>query len=400
VRRRQRALDAAIAALERAVALEPGLFAAHNELGIALHEAGRWEDAAARYRIALGCAGDAGIVLRNLGHALKRLGRTEAAVDCYRRATAHRTPGVDDATTARPTYTTTSRVKLAHDIEQFTYLAARGWRPEEAPPLIERYRTVLDRVAARAAPTDIVRLTDDERALLGPDYNRLIHVADAPALAAGPFGAWQPAAIEQSYLAASPELVVIDDFLSVEALAALRRYCLESTIWFDFSHRDGYLAAFLDDRLDCPLLLQIADGLRRALPRMLGPHSLVHLWAYKYDSTLQGVGIHGDNAAVNVNFWITPDDANLAPDSGGMIVHPAVAPADWRFEDFNADTDRITDFLATQGGAPITIGYRANRAVLFDSSLFHETDRFRFRPGYDTRRINITMLFGDRGARR
>jgi hypothetical protein len=132
---------------------------------------------------------------------------------------------------------------------------------------------------------------------------------------------------------------------------------------------------------------------------MLGPHSLVHLWAYKYDSTLQGVGIHGDNAAVNVNFWITPDEANLAPDSGGMIVYPAVAPADWRFEDFNADTDRITAFLAAQGGAPITISYRANRAVLFDSSLFHETDRFRFRPGYDTRRINITMLFGDRSAR-
>jgi hypothetical protein len=241
-----------------------------------------------------------------------------------------------------------------------------------------------------------VRLTDDERRQLGADYNRLLHVADAPALADGPFGAWQPDAIEDGYLAARPELVVIDDFLAPAALAALRRYCLESTVWFDFSHRDGYLAAFIDDHFDCPLLLQIADGLRRAMPRVVGPHSLRHLWAYKYDSTLAGVGLHGDDAAVNVNFWITEDDANLDPESGGMVVHPALAPAEWRFEDFNGDSARMQAFLAEAGGAPITIGYRANRAVLFNSSLFHETDRFRFRPGYATRRINITMLFGDR----
>jgi len=401
VRRRQRRFTDAIAALERAVTLDPALFAAHNELGIALHATGRWDAAAARYRTALACKGEPAIALRNLGHALKRLGRTDEAVECYRRAAAHRQPDQarDDATTALATYATTSRVKLAHDIEQLDYLAARGWRPEEAAALAERYRAVLDRIASRAAaPSETVPLSADERGLLGPHYNRLRHVADAPALAAGPFGAWQAAAIEEAYLAARPAFAVIDDFLSADALAALRRYCLESTLWFDFSHRGGYLAAFLDDHLDCPLLLQIADGLRRALPRLLGPHSLRHLWAYKYDSTLEGVGLHGDDAAVNVNFWITPDDANVAPDSGGMIVHPALAPADWRFEDFNADTARIEAFLAEAGGAPIRIGYRANRAVLFDSSLFHETDRFRFQPGYATRRINLTMLFGDRGG--
>ena len=30
--------------------------------------------------------------------------------------------------------------------------------------------------------------------------------------------------------------------------------------------------------------------------------------------------------------------------------------------------------------------------------LFHETDRFHFKPGYKNRRINITLLFGKRGA--
>ena len=46
--------------------------------------------------------------------------------------------------------------------------------------------------------------------------------------------------------------------------------------------------------------------------------------------------------------------------------------------------------------APQRVPYRANRAVVFNSSLFHATDRFRFGSGIDQRRINITMLFGER----
>ncbi len=45
---------------------------------------------------------------------------------------------------------------------------------------------------------------------------------------------------------------------------------------------------------------------------------------------------------------------------------------------------------------PITVPYRANRAVIFDSNLFHKTDVIRFAGGYENRRINITMLYGRR----
>jgi hypothetical protein len=47
------------------------------------------------------------------------------------------------------------------------------------------------------------------------------------------------------------------------------------------------------------------------------------------------------------------------------------------------------------------VPYRANRAVIFDSDLFHETDVIHFKPGYENRRINVTLLYGRRqGARR
>ena len=36
--------------------------------------------------------------------------------------------------------------------------------------------------------------------------------------------------------------------------------------------------------------------------------------------------VHADNAAVNMNLWLTPDDANLDPDGGGLIIYRTRAP--------------------------------------------------------------------------
>jgi hypothetical protein len=45
-----------------------------------------------------------------------------------------------------------------------------------------------------------------------------------------------------------------------------------------------------------------------------------------------------------------------------------------------------------------TVQHRANRVVIFDSDLFHQTDEIAFKEGYLNRRINITMLYGRREA--
>ena len=118
------------------------------------------------------------------------------------------------------------------------------------------------------------------------------------------------------------------------------------------------------------------------------------LWGYKYDHQLQGIGVHADAAAVNVNFWITEDEANLEPEGGGLLVYRHTAPPDWEFERFNRDPAAIMRFLESRGGEPIRIPHRANRAVIFDSDLFHATDALHFREGYRNRRINITLLYG------
>jgi hypothetical protein len=188
---------------------------------------------------------------------------------------------------------------------------------------------------------------------------------------------------------------VVDDLLTEEALTALRRFCQASTIW-QKTYDAGYLGTTPETGFACPLLAQIAEEFPRALPEVFRAHPLKYLWAFKYDSTLSGINIHADFAAVNVNFWITPDEANLDPQSGGLVVWDKAAPLDWDFDKYNTDEGAIRRFLTQAGAKPVTIPHRANRAVIFDSDLFHETDRLSFKEGYQNRRINVTLLYGER----
>ena len=44
----------------------------------------------------------------------------------------------------------------------------------------------------------------------------------------------------------------------------------------------------------------------------------------------------------------------------------------------------------------LRVPHRQNRCVIFNSNLFHRTATLSFKPGYRTRRINLTLLFGTR----
>jgi hypothetical protein len=204
-------------------------------------------------------------------------------------------------------------------------------------------------------------------------------------------------AIEADYRRKAPGITVIDNFLTPDALASLRRFCLEATVWFESRYANGYLGAFLDDGFCCPLLLQIADELRGTLPGIFRQHTLRKLWAFKYDSRLSGIPMHADFAAINVNFWVTPDDANLDEDGGGMTVWDKEAPLDWDFAKYNNDQAALRRFLSDTDARAIKIPHRQNRVVIFNSDLIHETAPLTFRDGYENRRINITMLYGKRG---
>ena len=74
--------------------------------------------------------------------------------------------------------------------------------------------------------------------------------------------------------------------------------------------------------------------------------------------------------------------------------------AAYPLQKYNADSDAIRSFLSRSQAKSVTVPYRANRAVIFDSDLFHETDAMDFETGYTNRRINVTLLYGKRDPAR
>ena len=292
-----------------------------------------------------------------------------------------------------------ARFKLVHDIEQLQYLRAAGRIGPAFEPVIAEYKSALRDPVLPADAYNMVGLDPARYPLLARSYKSPLHAAD-PEPPQGPLVnpdlAWKE--IEERYFDAKPNLVAIDGLLAPQALAAVRTYCLESTIWNDL--KGGYLGAYMTDGFAGRLLLRIGAELRARLPRVIGEHLMHAMWGYKYDSRYAGIGVHADDAAVNVNFWITPDEANLDPATGGLVVYTHDAPRDWSFQRFNSDRAEIYDYLKSVDAKKVSVPYRANRAVIFDSDLFHETDAFRFRDGYANRRVNITMLYGARAAQK
>ncbi|HLH97369.1 MAG TPA: tetratricopeptide repeat protein [Xanthobacteraceae bacterium] len=348
-------LEEAAAVFRRLIAVRPDDALAHCNLGNVLRGQNKLAQAADEYRHAIARKPDMAIAHKNLGTVLCESGLLEQSFAAFRRHAVLVSGGLASAPgEPSPPH------KAQHDREQQEYLnegaalsAARGpfrFRLEEGA-----------RVAGRAVNADLSRGEIAAR--------------------------WQTQ---------KPQIAVIDNLLTDAALERLRRFCWGSTIWRKV-YRDGYLGAMPEHGFACPLLAQIAEELRLTYPTIISGHPLLQLWGFKYDSRLAGIAIHADFAAVNVNFWITPDEANLDPESGGLVVWDVPAPLDWSFAKFNDDVPAAREFLARSGARATKIPHRANRAVIFDSDLFHETDRIAFKEGYLNRRINITMLFGKRG---
>lgn len=399
--------DAARSLVERAVALRPGAADFRNTLGNLYLAEERVDEAIACYRAAIERKPDLHLAYNNLGAALRRKGELAGAVRCWRTACALKrgspwyrpegSPAPARGTGALDTFTTTASYKLRHDIEQYEHLLANDVLPPAFGPALAAHRRALADLEAVAGNGPIRRFDPGRYGAMADAYNRLVHWRETGRVPGGALDTASPVEdTERRYRASGPGIVAVDGLLRPEALEGLRRFCLDSTIWFDFRHPQGYLGAYVNEGFNCDLLFQVAEDLARRLPGIFRGHPLRHLWAYKYDRAMTGIGLHADEAAVNVNFWVTPDDANLDRERGGLVVYDVEAPQAWDFAKFNNDVPAIERYLREAGARPVTVPYRANRAVIFNSDLFHTTDDMRFTEGYGNRRVNITLLFGDR----
>ena len=290
-----------------------------------------------------------------------------------------------------------NEIKLRHDCEQLAYLIDRGVLPADFGPVLEDYRALSAEISGTVDENSLVPFDAQRHPWVARTYKRPLHIADVPPPGDSLINpSLDFEEIQDRYLSAQPNVLALDNLLTPEALQAIRRFCRESTIWNNI--KPGYLGAYFYDGFCSPLLLRLAWELRARMPRVIADQPLNMMWGYKCDCTLPGLAVHADAAAVNVNFWITEDEANLDPEGGGLQVWEHTAPRDWDFRRFNNDPRPITEWLASVGSVPKRYPYRANRALIFDSDLFHATDNPNFREGYENRRINITLLYGNRLA--
>lgn len=421
----------AVACYDRAVAIDPRYGEAYFNRGVAQQRLERLPEALASYDRAIELNPDYPEVYHNRGLILRQLNRHDDALASHTKATELRPDHLDSrrsifwlkfselndvdtverlsgevmALQAKAEAVelmgrrTIPGFRLLHDLEQTAYLLAEGHTDDGLREAHDTLQAVWSRQpAGEGLNAYAVPLAEHEIAGINRFRNNLIRYPTSAALKhiLNPDNDWR--AIEDQYFGSRPEIVHIDNLLTEPALVELRKFGLISTVWKS-EYKNQYLGAFAQDGFVGPLHFQLALELRQKMPRIFGEHALEHLWGFKYTANMSaGINVHADFARVNLNFWVTPDDANLDPTTGGLVVYDVPAPASWSFHDYNRDEASIYAFLEKSGAGKRRVPYRCNRAVLFNSNLFHETDELHFKEGYENRRVNITYLFG-RGLR-
>lgn len=381
-------LDEAAASLQVAVRLSPHLPEAQHNLGVVLFTQGKLAEAESALRAALRLKPDSQLTFRQLALVLIAAGRLdEAARFLLAPVRELRRPG---GAGESATFRQTNRVKLQHDVDQLAFLLDRGLAQPQLSDVLAEHRGLL----AQARDDDMLEIAPAAWPRLAAHYNRLIHLRETPARSEGAVSRqWDGAAIERDYRAHAPGFTWFDGLLTPAARQELWRFCMESTVWFQMTFKNE-VSATLFNGFCCPLLLQIAQELRQRLPGLLGGQPLSLAWAYKYCGPFSGLGPHADDGAVAVNFWLTPDEANEDPERGGLVIWDRIVPEHYLRRDRQTQQQIIQSLIDEPGATAVTVPYRCNRAAIFDGMILHSTDAFRFKDGYENRRINITLLYG------
>ncbi|MEQ8196382.1 MAG: tetratricopeptide repeat protein [Rhodospirillales bacterium] len=391
--REQNAFRDAIVHYRRAIELAPDYDQAHRNMGVALAQTGKFDEAVASLRRSLELQPQSTHAFTELGLILIEAGKLEEAAEhligpvCAFRSVRERPPE------EFPEFDKINKTKLTHDIEQLEYLLDRRKVSADHRALVADYKDALNRLGEHYEgklsafdPPASVRLRSS--------YNRILYHAPAAQV---PGGALSPgldlAKIENDFLTSEHGFAFFDGLLKEEALTALHAFCLDSTIWCLLDYPDE-LESNLLTGFACPLIFQIATDIKAAFPKIFGPHAFSSCWAYKYFQRKSGLGVHCDDGAVSINFWITPDEANNDPDAGGLVMWNKKVPRDFLGEMTEERQERFKRVLNEPDAQSFRVPYGCNRAVLFHSNVLHGTDAIDFKPGYENNRINMTFLYG------
>ena len=421
-------LENAALCYQRAINIDSNYVNSIFNLGVVFREQGEFKKSIDCYEKVIKIKPNFAKVHNNIGNVYKKLGENKKAISHFKEALEINPNSIDAQVNISNVYisqlsdpkkaieasmkslkmhheksqfinNSVSVYRLKHDMQQAKHLMSEKYNIDGIDHFIKVSKKILDRNENKEDNNDSykkINLSAHEIEALLPYYKKNF-IYKTPNIFTGCVNLkknWKK--IEEEYFGSNKQIIYIDNFLSDKAVEQLRKFCLNSKIWIE-ERRNKYLGSFSDKGFISPIHLKIANELKDKLPKIFGKHRLSRFWAFKYDSFLgKGINIHADFASVNLNFWITPDEFNNNKNTGGLKVYDMPAPKDWTFQKYNMNSDEIYKTLKKNKANCSTIPYRFNRAVLFNSDYFHETDEIDFKDTYVGRRINITYLFGDR----
>lgn len=386
--------EKALNCYQKVIILKPNFAKVHNNIGNVFKKIGNYNKAINHFQTALKLNPNSIEAQVNISNIyISQLDNSKKAIETsYKALTMFH---------ARSQFTSESisLFRLKHDMQQAEYLSSNNHKVNGLERFINESSKILKRkenIETNNNTYKKILLKENEMVSLLPFY-KANYLYEPKKLLEGcinPKKNWKK--VEDEYFNSPKQIIYIDNFLSEAAALELRKFCLISKIWVE-ERRNKYLGSFSDKGFISGIHLKIATELKSKLPRLFGTHRLGRFWGFKYDSSLgKGINIHADFALINLNFWITPDEFNENKNGGGLKVYDTPAPKDWTFQKYNVNDEEIYKLLKAKKANCINIPYKFNRAVLFNSDYFHETDKINFKDDYIARRINITYLFGDR----
>lgn len=320
--------------------------------------------------------------------------RTAAAMSCLK---GHfweaREPGRRDGD-----WFTTLR-KLRHDAEMFTWLHDEGFVKPEVKKLWRGiYHSARDRHVHQ--PDKVFEVTfqeqNDDRKLWQKSNNKAVHVDKAgEEVPKRTVRAKTPAfrGLEDSF--GETGRAVVDRLLTDKALRSLRRFLQASTFYF-YPRPGHHLLALLEDGLCSPLIAQLADGLRNAMPTVLGPHVLTGARAWKADnsplSASDGraggpeLAESSSDAAVSVLIWTVPGSALNGTAEAALELHR------------RSEGEPKADALDPDQEPEARIKYVSNRAVIWGHDLKAAWTGPGWKGGFLKRGIHLLLNFGWAGC--
>jgi len=292
--------------------------------------------------------------------------------------------------------------RLVHDCLQLEYLLAnRKICPSFSKDLLNARKIFEDSFEiefsnwSRCEPGLAIELSSNDLALLHRIHRKVVHLETCESLDGVLNTALDWMGIEGEFRNSPLDMrhVVIDNFLNQDALNRIQSFLNDSWIWFNDAQKGfSYLGAYRHNGLACPAIDALAKELQLSLPHVLSDIALTQVWAYRNILGSKAVGVHADFARINVNLWLTPDCWNKNSDAGGLRLFSTSRSESATFDEYNGNDAAIASSI--RGARELRIPYRCNRAVIFDSSLFHGSERSTFAPTYSGLRTNLTMLFG------